>query len=66
MTALDWETIDLSALDDEKLWDFLGSALAHPGSGASHSPIRLEKSEDLIYFDRENDLRSTKSDANVE
>ena len=29
MTALDWETIDLSALQDEKLWDLLGSAQAH-------------------------------------
>ena len=28
MTVLDLETIDLSALDDEKLWDLLGSAQA--------------------------------------
>ena len=28
MTALDWETADLSALSEENIWDLLGSAMA--------------------------------------
>ena len=52
MTALDWETMDLSALDDEKLWDLLGSAQAQVQDRAQ---LVWNKSEELklsrIYFD---------------